>query len=47
MGGKASTPLVFPKIMLVIGGCELSLERNAYNSIEVINSENNEVSIHP
>ena len=31
--------------MLIIGGCELSLERNAHDTIEVIDFENKKVEM--
>jgi len=36
MGGKQS---VIYNTMLVIGGCELALEKNPYSTIEMITSE--------
>ena len=34
--GIAAAPLVIYNKMLVIGGCELALEKNPYSSLEVI-----------
>jgi len=35
---------LFMSHLLVIGGCQLSLERNAYDSIEVIDFKNKQIS---
>ena len=42
MGNKTNSSVILHN-MLIIGGCELSLERNAYNNIEMIDFKNRQI----